>query len=151
MRGDGDGWVFGLDGARYWGRFGAAGLLLCAPVDDDVAVLLQHRAIWSHQGGTWGLPGGARDSHETAEQAAVREANEEAGIAASDVDVVEAIVTFQTEGWNYTTVIAKAPTLIATVGNAESAELRWVPATEVAALPLHPGLATSWPDLRPRL
>lgn len=151
MRGDGDGWVFGLDGTRYWGRFGAAGLLLCAPVDGGVAVLLQHRAIWSHQGGTWGLPGGARDSHESAEQAAVREANEEAGIGAADVDVVESIVTFSTTGWDYTTVIAKAASPIATVGNVESAELRWVPAAEVAALPLHPGLAASWPDLRTRL
>jgi ADP-ribose pyrophosphatase YjhB (NUDIX family) len=42
-------------------------------------VLLQHRAPWSHQGGTWGLPGGARDSHETPEQAAVREIAEETG------------------------------------------------------------------------
>ena len=60
---------------------GAAGLLLRAPRPDGTpAVLLQHRAPWSHQGGTWGLPGGARDSHETAEQAAVREAHEEAGL-----------------------------------------------------------------------
>lgn len=151
MRGDGDGWTFDDDGARYWGRFGAAGLLLCAPRDGGVVVLLQHRAIWSHQGGTWGLPGGARDSHETVEQAAVREANEEAGIDASDVAVVESIVTHRAERWSYTTVIAKAPTAVATVGNGESAELRWVPAGEVADLPLHPGLAKAWPSLLARL
>lgn len=151
MHGDGDGWVFDADGSRYWGRFGAAGLLLCAPVDGGVSVLLQHRAIWSHQGGTWGLPGGARDSHEGVEQAAVREANEEAGIDAADVAVVESVVTHQAAGWSYTTVIANAPSAVATVGNGESAELRWVPVTEVAALPLHPGLAQSWPGLLARL
>ncbi|WP_420795029.1 NUDIX domain-containing protein [Gordonia neofelifaecis] len=67
-------------------------------------MLLQHRAIWSHQGGTWGLPGGARDSHESAEQAAVREAHEEAGIIEADVAVVESIVTHRAPEWSYTTV-----------------------------------------------
>ncbi|AUH67211.1 MULTISPECIES: NUDIX hydrolase [Gordonia] len=151
MRGDGDGWVFGADGARYWGRFGAAGLLLCAPADSGVVVLLQHRAVWSHQGGTWGLPGGARDSHESVEQAAVREAHEEAGIAESDVAVIESIVTHSAPEWSYTTVIAKADSPVATVGNGESAELRWVPAESVAELPLHPGLAKAWPGLLARL
>lgn len=66
VRGDGDGWVVSDTGAAFWGRFGAAGLLLRAPdPGGTAAVLLQHRAAWSHQGGTWGLPGGARDSHET--------------------------------------------------------------------------------------
>ena len=81
MRGDGDGWAVGPDGGRRWGRFGAAGLLLRAPLPDGTpAVLLQHRAAWSHQGGTWALPGGARDSDESPVVAAVREAEEETGI-----------------------------------------------------------------------
>ena len=88
MRGDGDGWVVSDTGAAFWGKHGAAGLLLRAPgPDGSPAVLLQHRAPWSHQGGTWGLPGGARDSHETPEQAAVREANEEAGLPADSLNV----------------------------------------------------------------
>ena len=155
MQGDGDGWVFDADGQRYWGRHGAAGLLLTAPLDgggDGVAVLLQHRAVWSHQGGTWGLPGGARDSHETVEQAAVREAHEEAGIAASDLEVTDSVVTHRaSSGWTYTTVIARTAHQITTVANGESAELRWVPATSVADLPLHPGLALAWPALADRL
>ncbi|MGB3303372.1 NUDIX hydrolase [Gordonia sp. (in: high G+C Gram-positive bacteria)] len=153
MRGDGDGWVFDGAGGRYWGRHGAAGLLLFAPdAEGTVVVLLQHRAIWSHQGGTWGLPGGARDSHETVEQAAVREANEEAGIIEADLTVVESIVTHTASGgWTYTTVLAEAEKPVVTVGNGESAELRWVPADEVANLPLHPGLAASWADLLPKL
>ncbi len=150
MQGDGDGWVFDADGQRYWGRHGAAGLLLTAPLDDDagVAVLLQHRAVWSHQGGTWGLPGGARDSHETVEEAAVREAGEEAGIVASDVEVTDSIVTHRaSSGWTYTTVVARAAHQIVTVANGESTELRWVPASSVVDLPLHPGLALAWPAL----
>ncbi|GEE00271.1 hypothetical protein nbrc107696_07170 [Gordonia spumicola] len=154
MRGDGDGWVFDADGQRYWGVHGAAGLLVTAPLDDaeGVAVLLQHRAVWSHQGGTWGLPGGARDSHETVEEAAVREAEEEAGLSASDLEVTGALVTHRaSSGWTYTTVVARAAHRVATVANLESAELRWVPVDEVAELPLHPGLARSWPTLLEQL
>src|ERR1700712_5042607 len=94
VRGDGDGWVVSDTGSAHWGRFGAAGLLLRAPrPDGSPAVLLQHRAPWSHQGGTWGLPGGARDSHESPEEAAVREAHEEAGLLADQVTVRTTVVT----------------------------------------------------------
>jgi len=154
VRGDGDGWVFSDDGAQFWGRHGAAGLMLRAPQPDGrAAVLLQHRAPWSHQGGTWGLPGGARDSHETVEQAAVREAHEEAGLTADQLVVRGTVVTAQVFGsgrpaWSYTTVIADAPEPLATLPNRESAELRWVPEDEVADLPLHPGFAASWDRLR---
>lgn len=153
MRGDGDGWVFDPDGARYWGRHGAAGLLLCTRLDDGgTGVLLQHRAVWSHQGGTWGLPGGARDSHETAVDAAVREAEEEAGIDHTLIEVVDTEVTHEAvSGWTYTTVIARVSEPITTVANGESAELRWVPAAHVDELPLHPGFGSAWPELRTRL
>jgi 8-oxo-dGTP diphosphatase len=151
VRGDGDGWVLASDGAHFWGRHGAAGLLLRAPHPaGGAAVLLQYRAPWSHQGGTWGLPGGARDSHETVEEAAVREAFEEAGLAVEQVTVRTSMVTATATGeaWTYTTVIADAPHQLATVANLESAELRWVAVEEVAELPLHPGFAASWDELR---
>jgi len=151
VRGDGDGWVSSTDGAHFWGLHGAAGLLLRAPrPDGSAAVLLQHRAPWSHQGGTWGLPGGARDSHETVEQAAVREAHEEAGLSADQLVVRREVVTFEPRGvsWTYTTVIADAPEPLPTVPNRESSELRWVPEDEVADMPLHPGFAASWERLR---
>jgi 8-oxo-dGTP diphosphatase len=154
VRGDGDGWVVSDTGAAFWGRHGAAGLLVRAPrPDGSPAVLLQHRAPWSHQGGTWGLPGGARDSHETAEQAAVREAHEEAGLPAHRLTVRRTVITAEFSGsggayWSYTTVIADAPELLKTTPNRESAELRWVAEDEVAELPLHPGFAASWERLR---
>jgi 8-oxo-dGTP diphosphatase len=116
-------------------------------------VLLQHRAPWSHQGGTWGLPGGARDSHETVEEAAVREANEEAGLTAESMTVRTSVVTSEVPGpdgpaWTYTTVIADAAELLPTRPNRESAELRWVAEADVAELPLHPGFAASWDQVR---
>ena len=154
VHGDGDGWVVSDNGARFWGRYGAAGLLLRAPwPDGSAAVLLQHRAPWSHQGGTWALPGGARDSHETAEQAAVREAQEEAGLSGAQLTVRTTVVTAEIAGsggtsWTYTTVIADASTPLETIPNRESSELRWVAEAEVAELPLHPGFADSWQRLR---
>jgi len=154
VRGDGDGWVISDNGVHFWGRYGAAGLLLRAPLPDGTpAVLLQHRAVWSHQGGTWGLPGGARDSHETPEQTAVREAREEAGLVAERLAVRATVVTAEVSGirgtsWSYTTVVADAGELLHTVPNRESAELRWVGEDEVADLPLHPGFAASWQRLR---
>ncbi|MDL9938393.1 NUDIX hydrolase [Gordonia sp. ABSL1-1] len=153
MRGDGDGWVIDPDGARYWGVHGAAGLLLRAPLaDGQVGILLQHRAIWSHQGGTWGLPGGARDSHESAVDTAVREAGEEAGIGDADLRVVAAVVTHEApSGWTYTTVIADVGEPVRTVANGESAELRWVAEAEVDGLPLHPAFGQAWPALRERM
>lgn len=154
VRGDGDGWVVSAEGTYHWGVHGAAGLLLRAPWHDGTpAVLLQHRAPWSHQGGTWGLPGGALDSHEEASHAAVREAGEEAGLAAEHIAVRTTIVTAEVPGpegpvWTYTTVVADAAALLATVPNRESVELRWVPEDAVGDLPLHPAFAASWRRLR---
>ncbi|AWZ26332.1 NUDIX hydrolase [Rhodococcus pyridinivorans] len=150
MRGDGDGWAVGPDGEKRWGRHGAAGLLLRAPLADGrPAVLLQHRAAWSHQGGTWALPGGARDSHESTVDAAVREAHEEAGIDLAAVTVrAERVTSGLAGGWTYTTVVADATETLVTSLNQESTELRWVPEPEVEAMPLHSGFAEAWPSLR---
>jgi 8-oxo-dGTP diphosphatase len=153
VRGDGDGWVELGDGSRRWGRFGAAGLLLRAPAPEGSGplVLAQLRVAWSHHGGTWGLPGGARDSHESATEAALREAAEEAGIDPADVSPrafsVEDLGGDPT-GWTYTTVVADAAAPLPTVANHESTELRWVPEAELTGLPLHPALRSSWPSLR---
>jgi 8-oxo-dGTP diphosphatase len=150
VRGDGDGWVECVQGHRHWGRHGAAGLLLRA-VDDDgtVRVLTQHRAEWTHDGGTWGIPGGARDSHEDATEAALREAHEETALDVAAVRVRGASAV-EHGGWGYTTVLADTPHPLPVEPNAESAELRWVPESEVSALPLHPGFGAAWPRLRAR-
>ena len=144
----GDAWVEGPDGDRYWGRFGAAGLLVVSP---DFEVLLQHRAAWSHFGGTWGVPGGARHEGETAVDAAVREAGEEAGVPADALDVRFTTV-LDLGYWSYTTVVADAASRFTpVVSDPESIALRWVAVADVDALPLHPRFAEAWPGLRSRL
>ncbi|MEO7746122.1 MAG: glutamate--cysteine ligase [Actinomycetota bacterium] len=145
---DGNGWVECDCGHRHWGRHGAAGLLLLRPGDRGAEVLLQLRSSWTHQGGTWGLPGGARDSHETTSQAARREAREENGVdTAAVVDVVEHRVDHGS--WSYTYVVATAPARAAAhVANGESDAVDWVALDDVAARELHPALAAEWSRLR---
>ena len=148
MSGSDEAWVYGPDGHKYWGRFGAAGLLVHHP---ELGVLLQHRALWSHHGDTWGLPGGARHEHETAVEAALREAHEEAGVPAELVRVSFTTV-FDLGYWSYTTVVAVATDRFEPViSDPESIELRWVLPREVELLPLHPGFEASWSALRTRL
>lgn len=143
MLGDGNGWVHAPDGTRLWGLYGAAGLFLVAGERDNAKVLLQHRAVWTAQGGTWGVPGGARDSHETPAEAAIRESVEECGIDPGRIRVVQELVTTDVPGWSYTTVIARCDAPLAVTANEESEELRWVPLRDVSGFALHPGFAAS--------
>jgi len=153
VRGDGDGWVHCADGQCRWGRFGAAGLLLRAPGPaGEPVLLLQHRAAWTHHGDCWGLPGGARDSGESAAGAAVREAGEEAGIDPARIQLIgERTAHPASDTWSFTTVLAEAAEPLPVTANQESTELRWVGEPEVAALDLHPEFAASWPALRTRV
>lgn len=145
LRDPGDAWVEGPNGTKYWGRFGAAGLLL---LDRSKGILLQHRAGWSHFGGTWGLPGGAIKQGETPVAGALREAGEEAGVPSSAVRILDTSV-FELGFWRYTTVIAEtSESFEAVIGDAESEALTWVPEDDVESLPLHPGFAAAWPQLR---
>jgi 8-oxo-dGTP pyrophosphatase MutT (NUDIX family) len=142
--GDGNGWVRCSIGHRHWGRFGAAGLL----ITDGRRVLLQHRAAWTHEGDTWAVPGGARDSHEDPISAALREAAEETSL---DPDAIAPFGEWVDDhgGWSYTTIVARAASgLVVVPTNLESAAIRWWPIEEVAGLKLHRGFATTWPSLR---
>jgi len=144
MSGDGDGWVYCVQGHRHWGRFGAAGLLIIG----EQRAMLQHRAEWTHEGGTWALLGGARDSHEDPVATALREAREEAGIEAS---AVRPLGWWRDDhgGWSYTTVVAQPRSHISPhAANAESTAVRWWAIDEIDRLPLHRGLAGAWPRLR---
>jgi len=141
---DGDGWVECACGNKHWGLNGAAGIMIVRGHE----ILLQHRAPWVHNGDTWGIPGGARDSHETTIEGAFREAIEETGI---DTDLLTPLHTFTDDhgDWKYETVIAQAaPGLIAHEVNDESHEVRWVAIEKVDELPLHPSFAKSWPELK---
>jgi len=144
-RNPGDAWVVAPSGEKYWGRFGAAGLLA---VDPERGILLQHRVAWSHFGGTWGLPGGAMHEAETAIVGAVREAQEEAGVP--DASVRPRFTSVLDLGiWSYTTVIADVIVPFEPViSDPESVALEWVPIDEVESRPLHPGFGRAWPELR---
>lgn len=148
LRNPGDAWVVAADGGRYWGRFGAAGLLAH---DLDRGILLQHRVSWSDHGGTWGIPGGARHEGENAVDGALRESHEEAGLPCGAV-LPRFCHMIDRGGWTYTTIIAdvSAP-FEPEVTDPESHELRWVAIDEVEGYELHPGFAASWPLLRPLL
>ncbi len=149
---DGNGWVRCAQGHRHWGRYGAAGLLACAPdqAGRDL-VLLQRRSRWVNHGGTWAPPGGARDSHEPPVAAALREAAEECAIPAELVSI-RGVLADDHGGWAYHTVLAAAGApFAARAASAESSEVAWVPAAGVAGLALHPGFAAQWPVLRDAL
>jgi 8-oxo-dGTP pyrophosphatase MutT (NUDIX family) len=148
LRNPGDAWVTADDGKRYWGRFGAAGLLAHDPAR---GILLQHRVSWSDHGGTWGIPGGARHEGEDAVVGAVRESREEAGVPPEAI-LPRFTYVIDRGGWTYTTVIASVGTPFeAEITDPESHALEWVPVGEVADYQLHPGFAASWPLLLPLL
>ena len=144
-RDPGDAWAVGPDGTKAWGRFGAAGLL----VDDGAGrVLLQHRVEWSHHGGTWGIPGGARHQGEAAVTAALRESAEEAGVP-DDAIALRHTALLDLGFWTYTTVVGRASRPFEPViADRESLALSWIPIDQVDDLPLHPGFGRSWPALR---
>ncbi|WP_109209197.1 MULTISPECIES: NUDIX domain-containing protein [Microbacterium] len=144
-RDPGDAWVVAPTGERYWGRFGAAGLLA---VDPRRGVLLQHRVSWSHFGDTWALPGGARHEGESACDGALREAAEEAGVPEASVRP-RVLSVLDLGYWSYTTVVGDVVVPFEpTISDPESRELAWVPGEDVAEYPLHPGFADSWERLR---
>jgi 8-oxo-dGTP pyrophosphatase MutT (NUDIX family) len=124
---------------------GAAGLL----VSLDGRVLLQLRSERSHHGGTWGLPGGARRSSERPVAAALREATEETGLAATAVTPGWWVIADH-GGWTYTTVGATADhDPLMGPANWETERLEWVGTDRVAGYDLHPGLRAAWPVLEP--
>lgn len=142
--GDGNGWVHCALGHRHWGRFGAAGLLLT----DGRRVLLQHRAAWTHEGDTWAVPGGARDSDEDPVTAALREAVEETSLDPRSVAPGAEWVD-EHGGWSYTTILARTRTASdISPTNAESTAIQWWALDEVPGLHLHRGFAAAWPTLR---
>jgi 8-oxo-dGTP pyrophosphatase MutT (NUDIX family) len=146
-RDPGDAWVDG-DRGRFWGRFGSAGLLVHDPAK---GILLQHRALWSDQGGTWGLPGGALHQGEEAVHGALREAKEEAAVPPENVRVLFTSI-FDVGYWSYTTVaVGVVEPFEPEISDPESLELAWVPVQLVGDKELHPGFGAAWPGLRRRL
>ncbi|MGW0807133.1 NUDIX domain-containing protein [Nonomuraea sp. NPDC002799] len=146
---DGDGWAECAQGHRHWGLHGASGLLVVHHDDLGVPyVLMQKRSWWSHHGNTWGLPGGARDSHEDAVASALREAHEEAALQ-GEMLRVQGVYLDDHGGWTFETVIAESAERVAAApANGESTELRWLALPEIADRKLHPGFAATWSEIQ---
>ncbi|MGN9842664.1 NUDIX domain-containing protein [Nonomuraea sp. H19] len=148
----GDGWTHCEQGHRHWGTEGGAGLLAYHRLPDgEVRVLMQLRSMETHHGGTWGLPGGARQSGEHPIDAGLREAGEENRLDTSEVNV-RGVHHDDHGGWAFDTVIGEM-SYLADVWPAsrESLDNAWVPLEEVSRLKLHPDLARAWPDVRAEL
>jgi 8-oxo-dGTP diphosphatase len=112
---------------------------------------MQHRALWSDHGGTWGIPGGARAPGESAVEGALRESSEEAGIDPMSVRVTGTHL-LDHGPWSYTTVLAEvAGPLDPCPTDAESLEIAWVAIDAIVDLPLLPAFAEAWPGLRARV
>ncbi len=145
-----DGWTTCARGHRHWGLAGAAGILLHRDGAQGREVLLQHRAWWSHPGGTWGTPGGALHDGEPVELGALREVREELGLTADDV-VLGARSVDDHGGWSYTTVLARPARRIEAADlrlDGESTGVAWLPLAGLDEVELHPGLASSLSRLR---
>lgn len=148
LLGDGDGFVKCECGHLHWGLHGAAGLLL---TDPERGVLLQRRAWWVHHGRTWALPGGALRRAETAHQAAMREAHEEANVPAASVQLTATSVVDH-GSWRYTTVLGSVRGHVdAKAVSREAAGVRWVRPEDVESYPLHRDFAKAWPLLREQI
>ena len=152
----GDGWVHCNCGRRHWGHNGAAGVLLArrdAETGRVTHVVMQHRALWSAEGGTWGIPGGAISDGESAIEGALRESFEEANITSEDIEVVGAYREDH-GNWRYTTVFAfekPGHRVEPCAHDDESMEIKWVPIDDVPKLKLLTAMRTDWPSFRARL
>jgi 8-oxo-dGTP diphosphatase len=101
-----------------------------------------------HNGDTWGIPGGARDSHESVLEAAAREAFEEIGLTPAHFSA-ERIFEIDHGNWRYDTVIAKVTKPFDEHElNEESQQISWIHIDEVVNMNLHPSFAAAWRDLR---
>lgn len=142
---DGDGWVNCRCGNKHWGLHGAAGVVLLDP--ESRSILMQLRAEWTHGGRVWGIPGGAKDSHETAIESALREMSEELSIHPDRVEVIHDNIWADHDDWSYHTVIAIASREIQFQVNEEAELAEWIELNKVSDLDLHPGFASNWDDI----
>jgi 8-oxo-dGTP pyrophosphatase MutT (NUDIX family) len=140
----GDGFVQVADGSHRWGVFGAAGVLFRHRADEAATYFVARRSDWTHQGGTWAVPGGALDYGESPLEGALREFGEEIGLLPEQYEVAEVFVDDH-GGWSYTTLVVDVPERFAIPVSLhwETAEAAWVDALELTQLELFPAFRTT--------
>jgi 8-oxo-dGTP pyrophosphatase MutT (NUDIX family) len=107
----------------------------------DGHILLTQLAEYCTNAGHWGLPGGGIHHGEQPEEAVVRETFEEAGLHAKDVAIYHSRTYSETGERGdflavqviYTATLCGEPSVQEVGGS--TADVRWVPLTEVAELP----------------
>lgn len=148
MRASGDGFVTLADGSRRWGLFGAAGVLVrhLTADGDEPEFFLARRSMHTHLGGTWAIPGGALDEGETPLEGALREFDEEIGVALHerDFEIVE-VHEDDHGGWSYWTLVVDVvePFDPPATLTWETSEVRWVRASELGDLELFGAFRTT--------
>ena len=152
----GDGWIPCACGRRHWGTNGASGVLLVRRdpnTGEPTHVVMQHRAMWSAEGGTWGIPGGASADGENPVEGALRESYEEANITPEDIEVVGSYR--EDHGpWAYTTVFAfekPGHKVNPRANDDESMEISWIPFDTVPEHRLLTAMQTDWPMFADRI
>jgi 8-oxo-dGTP diphosphatase len=138
----GDGFVTMADGTLRWGRFGAAGVLVCCAAEADGSpwYFLARRSEWCHQGGTWAIPGGALNQGESPVDGALREFTEEIGLFLGQGSArVVSVHEDDHGGWSYWTVVVEVEEWFAAPvpTSWETAETSWVTGERLAELELH--------------
>ena len=144
-RGSGDGFVRVADGSVRWGLYGAAGILFRHRSaggeggGDDDRFFVALRAGWTHQGGTWSVPGGALDAGEDALDGALREFAEEIGMVPHRYEVAARYVDDH-GGWSYTTILVDVPEPFPSprLLRWETDDVAWVSTDQLLGLDLHP-------------
>jgi 8-oxo-dGTP diphosphatase len=140
-RAGGGGWVYSEEGNRFWGLYGASGILLRLGEGEDALYLLLQRSYTTHHGGTWGIPGGALKRDEAPIEGAMRELYEETGIILPDeAKLINAVAYTPIPEWKYTTFVYQVeemPEIEDILG--EHMDGAWVSRDAAWELDLHPG------------
>lgn len=114
----------------------AAGLLVVTEHHPHRVLFIRRGSKHGDHGGEWAFPGGHIEEHETAEEAARREAHEELGVyLAHRLDMW---TRRRRDGVDFTTYKVEVPGPFRPRLNSEHTDFAWRPAAQPPA-PLHPG------------